>query len=131
MSELERSFLPSLFVGHLDIFMFAGGGRARTGVLAKICAQLDRTLVGGTVLVPPIAAMGFRMVFQDRNRRISVKRRSDYPTDYRVLPVVSDVRAGPRSDWRPHACGCIAVSIERRGIVGYRRSFQAGSRGIW
>jgi hypothetical protein len=29
VSELERSFLPSLFVGHLDIFMFAGGGRAR------------------------------------------------------------------------------------------------------
>ena len=72
MSELERSFLPSLFLGHLDIFMFAGGGRARAGILAKISAQRDRTVVGGTALVPPIAAMGFGMVFQDRNRRISV-----------------------------------------------------------
>ncbi len=40
MSELERSFLASLLLGHPDILLFAGGGRARTGILAKICAQL-------------------------------------------------------------------------------------------
>ena len=72
VSELERSFLHSLFLGHLDIFMFAGGGRARTGLLAKISAHRDQCLVRWTVLVSPIAAMGLGMVFQDRNRRISV-----------------------------------------------------------
>ena len=98
MSELERSFLASLFLRHLDIFVFAGGSRARTGVLAKISDHLARGLVRGTVLVPPIAAMGFRMVFQDRNRGISVQRRSDYSTECCVLPVVSNARMGPRSD---------------------------------
>ncbi len=67
-SGLEGSFLDSLLLGYLDICLFAAGGRTRTGILSKISDQLDRTLVCGTALVPPIAAMGFGMVFQDRHR---------------------------------------------------------------
>ena len=45
-----------------------------------------------------------------------------------LLPVVSDARAGPRSDQRPDARRCVAAGRERRGTVGHRRSLQAGSR---
>ena len=74
-SELERSSLASLLLGHLDIFLFAGGGRARAGLLSKISDRREgRCLVCRTKLVPPIVAMGFGMVFRDRHTRLSVQR---------------------------------------------------------
>ena len=33
--------MASLFLGHLDIFLFAGGGRTRTGILSKISDHLE------------------------------------------------------------------------------------------
>ena len=72
LPDLEGYFLASLLFGHPDIFLFAGGGRTRTGILSKILALRARCLVRGTALVPPIAAMGLGMVFQDRHRWLSV-----------------------------------------------------------
>ena len=34
-----RTIFPTLFLGHIDISVFAGGGRARTGILAEISAH--------------------------------------------------------------------------------------------
>src|SRR6478672_1741041 len=69
---LEGSSLVSIFLGDLDIFMLAGGDRARPGVLPATHAHRPRRLVGGTGLVPSTAPMGRGMVFQDRNRGLSL-----------------------------------------------------------
>ena len=65
--KLKIPSLPSVFLGDFDISNFTNRNRARAGVLPKVYAHRHERLVSGTNLVPPTAAMGLGMVFQDRN----------------------------------------------------------------
>ena len=112
----ERSFLASLFLGHLDISVFAGGGRARTGILAKIPAPSTPSVWSAGPfwyhqLLQWDSEWYFKIVTEgyryngDPTVQQNIVFYPLYPMLARGLAAISGL----------DACGCAAAGVERRG----------------